>query len=744
VARNKKFWAKPRTRTYRGQSRKVNKACWIGPDGLPDSAEREDWTLKEALDFAGEQWMKVHSGTFAKKSSATMDAAIELRTKDLEERRELTIRGVLHGRQSVSGAYLKSQMLLHETTLSPMFGSLHPSEVDKRFIERWARQVLLDGVMTPDKINYAFKRVSILLDHAHDQQWIPFNPLRKAKAKLPEVKPADVIVPEDDDMVAMLRTIEPDYCEPGDSEVLFSSMRMAIFLVAFAGMRPNEASALRWEDVDLARMEINQHRGFTSEEGHKLRGKTRASTRLIDILPQLHAELLAYQRRTAEITPQEGRLVTWRALAERNANPDSGLVLCNAYMGTLAPSSIGIHWRKLREPVTERDLSKITLYSLRHYAGSIWLRDGMSTPRVSAMMGHKNIEFTQQVYVKVLRELDEDRLRGMRQIGSGIDRRYRALGLELASTPVPVLDAQQSLVQIASAAPAIVANPIEQSTAAVTTVPTTLAEMREAIRLDVLAMFDAGMAPSVIARKTGVSGSTVRNYIDDRDTDVACGPSKWDEDATTKEARYAEARRLAEEEGLSYREIGLKLGIKVGALRGYANRHGWKAARKPVRYNPGEYKLSAEERARQAEHQRRHRERKRLIEAGLEIPPELQVQTPVAKPKPPKAAPKPKLGEEERRAHDRESKRRYKLSDRGRAKGRADRKKHWARKRAAAKTVEVVCACGRTFLRPYKPGKPRTKCEVCSPPTPDRNARRREERRRLRQERELAIGVAAK
>jgi integrase len=745
MARNKKFWAKPRTRKYKGQSRKVYQACWIGPDGLPDSTEREDWTLKEALDFAGEQWMKVHSGTLAKKSSATMDDAMALWMKDLEDRHQLTIKGHLRGKNSVCGAYLKSQKRLRETILSPMFGQLRPSEIDKRLIERWARQVVLDGEMTAYQTDYAKKRIAILLDRALDQGWIAANPLRKVRLDMPEVAPADVIVPEDDDIVAMLRTIDADYCKPGDSEILFSSLRMAVFLVAFAGMRPNEASALHWEDVKLDRGEINQHRGFTYEEGHKLRGKSRASTRMIDILPQLHAELLAYQQRTAEIAPKDGRLVTWRALAERNANPASGLVLCNAYMGTLSPESIGIHWRKLRRRVKERDLEPITLYSLRHYAGSCWLRDGMPLPRVSAMMGHTEIETTERIYIKILRELDEDRLHGMRQIGSGIDRRYRALGLQLASSPVPVLEPPQALRRLTPPiieVPAAVAiAPPDQE---VVPQPRTKRQWAEQQTCEVLAMFDRGMAPPIIARKLEMSVGSVRNIIDDRDTAIRGGASKWDMTPADRAQRDAEARRLAEEEGRSYREIAACVGMKVGSLRQLAHRQGWKAARKPVRYNPGEYKATPEQRAYSAEQMRRHRERKRLIETGLEIPPELQVQTPVAKPKPPKAPPKPKLSEEERRAHDRESKRRYKLSDQGRAKGRAERKLFWQRKRAAAKTVEMTCECGRKFLRPYKPGKPRTKCEVCSPPTPDRNARRREERRRLRQERELAIGVAAK
>jgi hypothetical protein len=167
--------------------------------------------------------------------------------------------------------------------------------------------------------------------------------------------------------------------------------------------------------------------------------------------------------------------------------------------------------------------------------------------------------------------------------------------------------------------------------------------------------------------------------------------------------------------------------------------------------------MSPEERERAALHQRRHRARQR----GEEEPP-----LPLLDPKPRK--PRPKMSNEERRAKqreweqseagqesreryrksekNREAQHRYKTSEKGRAKGREDRKKYWQRKRAAAKTVECVCDCGRTFERPYKPGKPRTKCEVCSPPQPDRNVRaraHREEQRRLRAERAAVKAAVA-
>jgi integrase len=755
MARNKEFWVEPRTRKYQPRSggelqvRRVFRACWIGPDGLVDSAEREGWTQKAALEFAAEQWQKVRGGTFVTKSTATMDDAIKIWLEELEERHELTLKGAApttkRGRRKTAcGAYLKNMRSLAERFLSPMFGPEHPGTVnDKYYIQQWWRRVVKNGEMTPFQVHYAYKRVLLVLDVAKDKGWIAINQLRVDPPDLPEVESANVNVPEDDDMVEVLRLIEPDYCPPKDNELLFSTMRMAIFLVAYAGLRPNEASALRWEDVNLDRLEINQHRGFTYEEGHKLKGKTRASKRLIDILPQLHHEFREYQRRTAEIAPQDGRLVTWQAMAERNANPDTGLVLCNAYMGTLSAESIGIHWRKLRRRATERDLEPFDLYSLRHYAGSVWLRDlgPKELPRISRMMGHSNIETTEQVYIKILREMDEIRLNNMHQIGSGLDRRYRALGLNLGYTPVPALAAPEPIAAQTQLLPPAPQDPVDQPEPIEPLppmAPINIKAIKETAARQVLAMFDARMNLNAIARKTGLSAGTIRNIIDDRYTEMRTGPSKWHMSAEERAERDAEARRLAEEEGLSYREIAALLGMRVASLRQVACRQGWKAARKRVTYNQPEYKGTPAERARGAEAMRRHRERQKLIAAGEPIPPELEKRPSIPGPI---VNHRPKMSDEERKAQirawkqseagresaaryrqsekNRDAQHRYKTSEKGRAKAR-----EYQRKRR--QPVEITCDCGRTFSLIPRSDRPRTLCDQC------RNAAYEARRRQLR------------
>jgi hypothetical protein len=243
MARNKKFWTGWRNRKYQPrdggpeQSRKVPVAKWVGPDGRVRTCDCS--TQTEALEVAEREWLAVHGGTAVKKSAPTVNHSIQDWLANLEQRHEMTLKGLLVGKHSVSGAYLKAMKLLAETVLSPMFGAMKPGAIDKPLIERWARDVTLDGTMTPGEVKYAVARLRLVLDQAVAKGYTAINRAR-VQLDLPYVEPTNVIVPEDEDIVAMLKYLEPDMCPLGDSEILWSAMRMAIYFVASGGLRPKK------------------------------------------------------------------------------------------------------------------------------------------------------------------------------------------------------------------------------------------------------------------------------------------------------------------------------------------------------------------------------------------------------------------------------------------------------------------------------------------------------------------------
>jgi integrase/transposase len=623
MARSGQYGVHAEIRAYKGRKRTSYQAWWIDQGGRRRTKESKGWRKADAERYAQEMAALVHGGAYvADPNKATMQDAISVWLADLEERnlkpREL----------KCCGAYLKSQRRLAKLHLEPHFGALRPCEVTAALVKKWGQRMVATGTMSPNHVRYAAKRLRLVLDFAKEKNWIAVHPLRGVKVELPESESEPVPVPEDADVVAMLDALRE--CPSGWREPLFNSMRMLLFLVAYAGLRPNEASALDWSNVDLDQWEIRVRRGLTVEEGLKDSVKTRSGRREITIMPILYAELVEYRERTRVLLPRPGRYYSRDKLAALAANP-SGLVIRNDEVERLMPQDAGIHWRKIRKHFglrlsSEPDKS-FSLYSLRHYAGSVWLRGGISLANVSKMMGHSSIEVTERHYIRILRELDELRLREMQRVDASLVERYGYLGLELPSAPMPQLEASQpalpfpvesdqpsaEVVERVPDAIEIAAGPAAQAR--------TMAELKEQQMAEAFRLFDDGMGLPRIARRIDVSEATLRNWIDDRHTNVVLGNSRHRQ--SMSKAELAElmdrARQLAEQEGLSYREIAVKLGVRVGALRAWAYRHGWRAPRKaPVSYNR-DFKTDPETRARNREAMRRHRAKLRSSRVAAQI-----------------------------------------------------------------------------------------------------------------------------
>lgn len=80
--------------------------------------------------------------------------------------------------------------------------------------------------------------------------------------------------------------------------------RTLLFVLLYTGLRPNEALALRWSDIDLKRRHILVRRGLSRRvEGHL---KTRSSKRTVDIAPDLAVELSRQRQRTGFAGDGEG------------------------------------------------------------------------------------------------------------------------------------------------------------------------------------------------------------------------------------------------------------------------------------------------------------------------------------------------------------------------------------------------------------------------------------------------------
>lgn len=196
-----------------------------------------------------------------------------------------------------------------------------------------------------------------------------------------------------------LRPVEPSILEiPTDAEVTTilteagEVQRRSFAIMAFAGLRPNEVRALRRRDLRLRRESGEPVGGFLSVREGRSYGEThtpKTGVREVPIAPAL-ARLLG----PLEEGPRDGHI----AITERG-DPWGQHGLDQAF---------GRVRKRAR-------LEGWSVYCLRHYAITAWLRAGVPVHIVQKMAGHKHLSTTQR-YVDYLKEDLEEAAKRMATI----------------------------------------------------------------------------------------------------------------------------------------------------------------------------------------------------------------------------------------------------------------------------------------------------------------------------------------
>lgn len=198
--------------------------------------------------------------------------------------------------------------------------------------------------------------------------------LREIPPGLPRLKrpePSILEIPTDDQVTEILRLACP-------------TQRRAFGLMAFAGLRPNEVRALLRRDMKLRRDGDQAVGGFLSIREGLSFGETHTPKTGVREVPI--ARRLAVLLGDVEKGPRDGHLAV-----TVEGEPWGQYGLDRAF-----------------ERVRDRaGLAGWSVYSLRHYAITSWLRKGVPVHVVQKMAGHKNLATTQH-YVHFLKgDLEE-------------------------------------------------------------------------------------------------------------------------------------------------------------------------------------------------------------------------------------------------------------------------------------------------------------------------------------------------
>lgn len=340
-------------------------------------------TLKEAERWAREQRVALDRGTYVAPTKLTCGDYMKqfLDTGITAKRRARTVHGY---RQALDRYFFGTG--LAATPLSKVTTSMleaYYSEV----------QVKNNQSLSPRTIEMLHSVLRVALAKAVRDQLLATNPARGVE--LPGERQDKPARPKQQAHALTRKELRRfDAAAAGTPyEALWS-------LLTRGGLRPNEALALRWEDVGSDRITVRRSlvSGLKGVAPYFAEPKTKTSIRAVT-LPAVTMALLG-QQRLAQAVQKE---------AEGKDYQDQGLVFATRTGGPLALKNLAR--RHFRPILTAAKLPRIRVYDLRHTHVTHLLYARVPVQVVSKRVGHANPTITMKVYAHVLDEIDQDPLK---------------------------------------------------------------------------------------------------------------------------------------------------------------------------------------------------------------------------------------------------------------------------------------------------------------------------------------------
>lgn len=261
-----------------------------------------------------------------------------------------------------------------DSYLIPAFGDLRVSEITEAKVAPWIAQLQGKG-LSARRINLMLVALKTILKIARRRRLVREDALASVRLLKEPKADIDPLGPEE---VSAFLAACPAWWTP-------------YFTVAFwTGLRPNEAAALKWGDVDWQRGSFRVRAGvYRWIEGTP---KTESSIRDVDMLPMVVDALRAQRAQQAAQRLKRGQ-----------GAPEVGQDL--VFTGPRDGGQFNIN--AVREWVwyptlTKAKLRRRVMYQTRHSFASNALAAGENPAWVAAMLGHKGAEVLFQVYARYI------------------------------------------------------------------------------------------------------------------------------------------------------------------------------------------------------------------------------------------------------------------------------------------------------------------------------------------------------
>lgn len=242
---------------------------------------------------------------------------------------------------------------------TPEFGDMPLDKITLEHLQRYIAEKLDEG-MSARRMADIIVPLKTMFKWAVKWNYLRFSPaidLEKPKYDTPEM---DWFTAEEAHL--LLSALDP-YWRP-----LFMTMFMT-------GVRPGEAVALRWKDLDLNHSLLNVR--FTLDRGQLLSPKTDNARRRIPMPPELVQELMTHR----SVAPRNPVGLTFTM-------PDSG-----------APIDLSNLRTRVFHPALEKaGLRRIRLYDIRHSYAAWMISLNVEPLQLSKNLGHYDLGFTYRTY----------------------------------------------------------------------------------------------------------------------------------------------------------------------------------------------------------------------------------------------------------------------------------------------------------------------------------------------------------
>src|SRR5919202_1597079 len=182
----------------------------------------------------------------------------------------------------------------------------------------------------------------------------------------------------------------------------------ALYRIALSlGLRRGEVLGLRWEDVDFDRQTVRITQALPAIKG-KLRLaplKTASSRRILPLSAMLVADLKAHRVQQFEERLKEG--TRWQ---------EHGLVFTTSIGTPISPRNLV---RSFKAVLTRAGLPDIRFHDLRHSRASLLAAQGVPARVAMDVLGHSNIQTTQNIYTHVFDDAKRQAADALEQILGG-------------------------------------------------------------------------------------------------------------------------------------------------------------------------------------------------------------------------------------------------------------------------------------------------------------------------------------